>query len=111
YDHNGIDYKSFFRVFFKSILLRDDSSGGGSTITQQLAKNLYKRKKYGRMGIAVNKLREMIIARRIENTYSKQEILALYLNTVPFSDNTYGVESASYKFFGKKASKLTVEEA
>ncbi|WP_461534477.1 transglycosylase domain-containing protein [Sinomicrobium sp.] len=111
YDHEGIDYKSFFRVFFKSILLRDESSGGGSTITQQLAKNLYKRKKYGRMGIAVNKLREMIIARRIENVYSKQEILALYLNTVPFSDNTYGVESASYKFFGKKARKLTVEEA
>ncbi|RAV28394.1 penicillin-binding protein 1A [Sinomicrobium soli] len=111
YDHEGIDYKSFFRVFFKSILLRDESSGGGSTITQQLAKNLYQRRKYGRMGIAVNKLREMIIAKRIEHAYSKKEILTLYLNTVPFSDNTYGVESASYKFFGKKARKLTLEEA
>ncbi|MGS2761969.1 transglycosylase domain-containing protein [Sinomicrobium sp. M5D2P9] len=111
HDHSGIDYRSFFRVFFKSILLRDDSSGGGSTITQQLAKNLYKRKNYGRLGIAVNKLREMIIARRIEKVYDKKEILALYLNTVPFSDNTYGIESASYKFFGKRARLLSVNEA
>ncbi|SFW49922.1 penicillin-binding protein 1A [Sinomicrobium oceani] len=111
YDHSGIDFRSFFRVFFKSILLRDDSSGGGSTITQQLAKNLYKRKNYGRLGIAVNKIREMIIARRIEKVYDKDEILTLYLNTVPFSDNTYGIESASYKFFGKRARLLTIDEA
>ncbi|UGU16900.1 transglycosylase domain-containing protein [Sinomicrobium kalidii] len=111
YDHNGIDYRSFFRVFFKSILLMDDSSGGGSTVTQQLAKNLYKRKNYGRLGIAVNKLREMIIAKRIEKVYSKEEILTFYLNTVPFSDNTYGIESASYKFFNKRAKRLKVEEA
>lgn len=111
YEHNGIDNKSLLRVFFKSILLSNDSSGGGSTITLQLAKNLFGRKDYGTLGIVVNKIRESIVARRIENLYSKEEILTLYLNTVPFPDNTYGIESASEKFFNSHTKDLTLVQS
>lgn len=111
YDHTGIDGQSLLRVFFKTLLLQDASSGGGSTITQQLAKNLYGRKDLNKIGIVITKLRESIIARRMENIYSKEEILTLYFNTVPFSDNTYGIESASRKFFNKPTTDLTVAEA
>ncbi len=111
YEHHGVDYRSFFRVFFKSILLGDKSSGGGSTISQQLAKNLYPRKNYGKFGIIVHKIRESIIAGRIEEVYSKEEVLRQYLNTVPFSDNTFGIESASKKFFSKSTKELTINES
>ncbi|MFN4763602.1 penicillin-binding protein 1A [Gillisia sp. Q332] len=111
FEHSGIDGRSLFRVFFKSILLQDKSSGGGSTLTLQLAKNLYGRKNYGYFGIVVNKLQESIIAQRLEDIYNKNEILLLYLNTVPFSDNTFGIESASMKFFDKHTRELSLEEA
>ncbi|MCX7547642.1 transglycosylase domain-containing protein [Xanthomarina sp. F1114] len=111
YEHNGIDNTSLLRVFFKTILLSDASSGGGSTITLQLAKNLYGRKDYGFLSIVVNKLRESIVARRIEDVYSKKEILTLYLNTVPFPDNTYGIESASLKFFNTKTRLLNLSQS
>lgn len=111
FEHSGIDSRSLVRVFFKSILLQDKSSGGGSTLTLQLAKNLYGRKNYGYFGIVVNKLQESIIAKRLEDLYNKNEILLLYLNTVPFSDNTFGIESASMKFFDKPTRELSLEEA
>lgn len=111
YEHDGVDDQSLVRVFFKTILMQNDSSGGGSTITLQLAKNLFGRKKFGFLGLVVNKLRESIVATRIEEVYSKKEILTLYFNTVPFSDNTYGIESASRKFFNKPAHELTLPEA
>ncbi|TYP70890.1 penicillin-binding protein 1A [Aquimarina intermedia] len=111
YEHEGIDNKSLLRVFFKSILLQDKSSGGGSTITLQLAKNLFGRKDYGKISIIVNKLKESIIASRIEAIYSKNEILTLYFNTVPFPDNTYGIESAAQKFFNKSTKELNLSEA
>ncbi len=111
YDHNGIDIKSLFRVFFKTILLQDASSGGGSTISQQLAKNLFSRKDYGVFTLPVVKTKEMIVARRLEKNYTKEEILELYFNTVPFSGNTYGIESAALKYFNKKTSQLSPTEA
>jgi len=111
FEHDGIDNRSLLRVFFKSILLQDDSAGGGSTITLQLAKNIYGRKDYGSLGIVVNKVQEAIIAKRLEAVYSKKEIIRLYFNTVPFSDNTFGIESASMKFFDKHTSVLKLEEA
>lgn len=111
FEHSGIDQRSLLRVFFKSILLQDDSSGGGSTITLQLAKNLFGRKDYGPMSIVINKIKEAITAKRLERIYTKEEIITLYLNTVPFSDNTYGVESAARKFFSTTTSGLTLEEA
>lgn len=111
YEHSGIDQQSLMRVFFKTILLQDASAGGGSTISQQLAKNLYGRQDVNKIGIVMTKFRESIIARRIEKIYSKEEILTLYLNTVPFSDNTYGVESAAQKFFNSTTTDLSIEEA
>lgn len=111
YEHDGIDNRSLLRVFFKSILLQDDSAGGGSTITLQLAKNIYGRRDFGMFGIVINKMQEAVIAKRLENIYSKDEIIQLYFNTVPFSDNTYGIESASLKFFNKHTSELSLEEA
>ncbi len=111
YDHSGIDYRSLFRVGLKTILMQDQSSGGGSTITQQLAKNLYPRRERKTTNIAVNKVKEMIIASRLEEIYSKEELLTHYLNTVSFGGNTFGIESASLKFFNKKAENLNLEES
>lgn len=111
YEHDGIDNRSLLRVFFKTILLQDDSSGGGSTITLQLAKNIYGRRDFGAFGIVINKMQEAIIAKRLEDIYSKDEIIELYFNTVPFSDNTYGIESASLKFFNKHTRDLSLTEA
>ncbi|WP_299184532.1 transglycosylase domain-containing protein [uncultured Aquimarina sp.] len=111
YEHNGVDNVSLLRVFFKTILLSDKSSGGGSTITLQLVKNIFGRKDYGVFSIVVNKLKESIVAKRIEDLYSKEDILTQYFNTVPFPDNTYGIESASQKFFNKSTKELTLSEA
>ncbi|WP_445382697.1 transglycosylase domain-containing protein [Robiginitalea sp. IMCC43444] len=111
YKHSGIDYPSLFRVFFKTILLQDAGSGGGSTLSQQLAKNLYPRSGKGRMGIVVDKLKEMFTARRLERLYDKDTLLVKYLNTVSFGDNSFGIESASRKFYSKSASDLQIEEA
>ncbi|QXP51889.1 transglycosylase domain-containing protein [Cellulophaga sp. HaHa_2_1] len=111
YTHSGVDYPSLMRVAFKSILMQDKSSGGGSTITQQLAKNLYPREERKNTNIAVDKIKEMFIAARLEDIYSKEELLYHYLNTVSFGDNTFGIESASLKFFNKKARDLNTEEA
>ncbi|MGF1559243.1 MAG: transglycosylase domain-containing protein [Flavobacteriaceae bacterium] len=111
YKHSGIDYASLLRVGFKTILMQDESSGGGSTLTQQLAKNLYPRKERKETNIVVDKIKEMIIASRLESIFSKDAILTHYLNTVSFGDNTFGIESASLKFFDKRTKLLKVEEA
>ncbi len=110
YDHNGIDYRSLARVLIKSLLLQNDASGGGSTLTQQLVKNLYPRKHYWMFSLVINKMREMIIASRLENVYDKNTLLALYLNTVPFGDNTFGIESAAQRFFSKATKQLTADQ-
>lgn len=107
YDHHGIDIRSLGRVAVKSILLQKESSGGGSTITQQLAKNLFPRKDFLVLSLPINKIREYIIAWRIENLYTKDEILAIYLNTIPFADNTYGIKTAADRFFSVPVQKLS----
>ncbi|MFB9863834.1 penicillin-binding protein 1A [Rufibacter immobilis] len=111
YDHSGVDYRSVARVFFKSLLLQNESSGGGSTLSQQLAKNLFPRKDLGFLSMPVNKMREVILAKRFEAIYSKEEILELYLNTVPMGGNVYGIESAARRFFSTSADSLRTEEA
>ncbi len=111
YHHRGIDEVALLRVFMKSVLLQDRSSGGGSTLSQQIAKNLYPRKSFGPLTMPINKLRESIIAYRLEKLYTKEEILTLYLNTVPFAENTYGIGVASERFFNKPPLKLKVPEA
>lgn len=110
FSHKGYDAFSYFRVLFKSILLRDNS-GGGSTLTQQLIKNLYGRKRHGILTVPVNKVKEAIIAARIEDIYNKEELLLLYLNSVPFGEDVYGIESASQRFFSKHAKDLKIEES
>ncbi|NBC04358.1 MAG: penicillin-binding protein [Bacteroidetes bacterium] len=110
YEHNGIDERALARVLFKTILLGQDT-GGGSTLTQQLAKNLYPRDETGWFHLVGDKFREMIIARRLERVYSKEKILALYLNSVSFGEEIYGVEMAALRFFGKDASDLNLQEA
>ncbi|MFW6019437.1 MAG: transglycosylase domain-containing protein [Bacteroidales bacterium] len=111
FEHEGIDSRSLMRVLIKSVLLGDKSAGGGSTITQQLAKNLYGRKNYGILTLPVIKVKENIIAYRLEKIYNKKEILQLYLNTVPFGEDTYGIEAAANRFFNKKTSQLTIQES
>ncbi|WP_299754856.1 transglycosylase domain-containing protein [uncultured Pontibacter sp.] len=111
YDHSGVDVRSLGRVFIKTLLLQNGSSGGGSTLSQQLAKNLYPRKNYMFWDMPINKLREMIIARKLEGIYSKEELLELYLNTVPMGGNLYGIERASRRFFNTSADSLKTEEA
>lgn len=110
FEHSGIDTRSLFRVAIKSILLQDKSAGGGSTLTQQLAKNLFKRREFSIFTLPVAKCKEIFIAKRLESIYEKDRILELYLNSAPFSGNTNGIESASRKIFNKPTQKLTVAE-
>jgi penicillin-binding protein 1A len=111
YEHRGIDEWALLRVVTKTIFLVDRSSGGGSTLSQQIVKNIYGRKNYGPLTIPVSKIRESIIAYRLERLYSKEEILTLYLNTVPFGENTFGIETAAERFFSVTPGRLTVPQA
>jgi len=109
--HNGLDYRALTRVIVKSILLQRDNSGGGSTITQQLAKNLYKRKRFKILSLLINKFREISIAQKLDKLYSKDEILLLYSNTVSFGERAFGLSTASNRFFGKHPSELDLAES
>ena len=112
YRHSGIDIPSLFRVLFKTLLSRDSSQGGGSTITQQLAKTLYPRKEHAsKLDMIWIKLREWITAIKLERNYTKEEIVDMYLNAVFFGSNSYGIQSASQQFFGKNPLDLKVEES
>jgi len=111
FSHRGYDTRSYMRVLVRSIFLGDRSGGGGSTLTQQLVKNLYGRDNTGWLSMPVNKIREVILAIRFEDVFSKEELLLLYLNSVPFGEDAYGIESAAQRFFGKPAFKLRVEES
>ena len=110
FEHSGIDFWAWGRVMVKSILLQNESGGGGSTISQQLVKNLYGRREYVAFSMMVNKLKETFIARRLEKIYSKEDLLKLYLNTVPFGDNIFGIKVAAQHFFSKAPRDLTIEE-
>ncbi|RME92450.1 MAG: penicillin-binding protein, partial [Bacteroidetes bacterium] len=111
FEHSGVDLRALGRVFVKSLLFKDDAAGGGSTLSQQLAKNLFPRRQYAWLGMPINKLREMFTARRLEKVYTKEELLALYLNTVPFGEGAFGIKVAAFRYFGKDPAELTLEEA
>ncbi len=111
FEHEGIDFYSIPRVVVKTIILGDQSGGGGSTISQQLVKNLFGRENFGALSVPVNKLKENITALKIEDIYGKEEIITLYLNTVSFGENVYGIKSASQRFFSKSPSQLNTLEA
>lgn len=112
YKHPGIDVQAIFRVLFFRFLLGQKDAGGGSTITQQLAKNLFPRQSFDTWSeIIIRKLKEWVIAVRLERYYTKKEILQMYFNTVSFGSNTYGIQSASQTFFNKMPKQLKPEEA
>ncbi len=112
YSHSGIDLQSLGRVLFKTLLSRDSSQGGGSTITQQLAKTLYPRGEHvGKVKMVWIKLKEWITAIKLERNYTKEEIVDMYLNAIFFGSNSYGISSAANQFFGKRPIELQPEES
>lgn len=106
HSHSGIDGIAVIRA-----VLLLGKKGGGSTLTQQLAKNLFPRQKKNLFAMPIIKLKEWIMAIKLERNLTKQEIITLYLNTVPFGDNTYGIKNASLTFFSKNPADLEIEEA
>ena len=116
--HSGIDLMSLVRVGVKTVLMQNTSQGGGSTITQQLAKNLFPRdtaRNRGRVArmakLVTSKFKEWITALKLEYNYTKEEIAAMYLNTVEYGSNAYGIKSAAHTFFNKEPQDLNVQEA
>ncbi len=118
YKHSGVDFRSLGRVAFKTVLLGKSRQGGGSTVTQQLAKTLYPREDLDGDGKFVRtfklvkiKLKEWITAAKIERDYTKDEIMDMYLNAVEFGSQSFGIKAAAQTFFAKNPSDLTVEES
>ena len=118
YNHSGVDFKSLGRVFFRTLLMRDSSQGGGSTISQQLAKTLYPRADVSSRIPGVStvrmvwiKLKEWITAVKLERDYTKDEIVNMYLNAIFFGSSAYGIKAASQTFFAKDPIELNIEES
>ena len=111
-EHRGIDLQSWMRVAY-GMLTRKESLGGGSTLSQQLAKNLYPRKNYWIPGVSliINKIRENFISIRLERIYTKKDLISLYLNTVHFGGDVFGISVASRMYFNKKPRNLTPDQA
>jgi penicillin-binding protein 1A len=110
-EHSGIDAKALARALTKTIILRQKNAGGGSTITQQLAKQLYSPESSGFWSRALQKPIEWMIAIKLERFYSKEEIIKMYLNQFDFLYNAVGIKSAAWVYFGKDPLDLNVEEA
>jgi len=109
--HAGIDFRGLLRVLFKTVILQQSGSGGGSTITQQLAKNLFPRDRISGAKLAIRKIQEWIIAVKLERNYTKEEIIAMYFNTVEFGSNSFGIKSAAQTFFNKTPAELSIDES
>jgi penicillin-binding protein 1A len=111
YDHSGIDGRALARAFVLTGLLRHKSSGGGSTITQQLAKQLYSPQADNFVERALQKPIEWVISVKLEKLYTKEEIVAMYLNQFDFLNNAVGIKSAAQIYFSTSPAKLKIEEA
>lgn len=109
-EHSGIDAKSLVRAVVKTGILRQENAGGGSTITQQLAKLLYTEVSGSTLGRITQKPIEWVIAVQLERLFTKEEIISLYLNKYDFGNNAVGIKSAANVYFGKSPSRLSVEE-
>ncbi len=109
--HSGVDFMALGRTVVKTLMLRDKSSGGGSTITQQLAKQLYSRPSSNMFKRALQKPIEWMIAIKLERFYTKDEIINMYLNRFDFLNNAVGIKTAANVYFGKEPDQLTVNEA
>ncbi|MEK6615999.1 MAG: transglycosylase domain-containing protein, partial [Bacteroidota bacterium] len=111
-DHSGIDLRGLFRVFFRTVIGGDQSGGGGSTLSQQLAKMLFPREKNQSMiRLAMRKIKEWIIAARLEKQYTKEEILTMYINKFDFINLAVGIKSASKIYFNTTPDSLKIEQA
>lgn len=110
-DHSGIDGRALLRVGIKTLLMGNKNAGGGSTITQQLAKQLYSPESRGLLNRITQKPIEWMIAVKLERFYSKEEIIKMYLNQFDFLYNAVGIKSAAHVYFGKHPKDLTIEEA
>ncbi len=108
YDHSGIDPIATVAIPFYMLIHK---KRGSSTITQQLAKNLFPRGTESILTLPFIKLKEWVLAVKLERNLTKNEIIALYLNTVPFGDNVYGIRNASLTFYNKTPDKLSIDEA
>ena len=111
YDHSGIDFFALGRAFIKRGLLGKASAGGGSTITQQLAKQLYSEKAHSTLERLLQKPIEWVIAVKLERHYTKEEIIALYLNYFDFLHNAVGIKTAANTYFNKEPKDLTITES
>ncbi|MDR1341615.1 MAG: transglycosylase domain-containing protein [Prevotellaceae bacterium] len=109
--HSGIDYRSLARVLFKTVLGRNDKYGGGSTITQQLALNLYSERSSNRIKRIIQKLQEWVTSVNLEKNYTKSEIITMYFNTIPFGYESYGIRTAAQTYFNKLPAELSIEES
>ncbi|MFM9051094.1 MAG: transglycosylase domain-containing protein [Bacteroidota bacterium] len=105
-EHSGIDLRGLVRA-----VIGAGTAGGGSTITQQLAKNLFHERPKNKLERVVQKFQEWVIAVELERRYTKEEIIALYLNTVEFSSNAFGIKSAARTYFNKNPDSLSIQEA
>lgn len=108
YKHSGVDLKGTFAIIFYSAI---GKKRGSSTITQQLAKNLFPRKKQNIFNIGIIKLKEWLTAIKIERNYTKEEIITMYFNTVDFGSNSYGIKAAAKTYFSKTPNKLSIDES
>jgi penicillin-binding protein 1A len=111
YRHPGIDAKGLARVAFKTVLLQQRSSGGGSTITQQLAKLLFHEPPRTKIGRVKQKIKEWIIAVRLERAYTKEEIITMYFNQFDYLNQAVGIKSAAYVYFNTRPDSLRTEQA
>lgn len=109
--HSGIDIMALSRVLFKTILLRQKNAGGGSTITQQLAKQLYSPESDGLMDRFIQKPVEWAIAVKLERNYTKEEIIKMYLNQFDFLNNAVGIKTAAHVYFNTTPDSLKIEQA
>lgn len=109
--HSGIDIMALSRVLFKTILLRQKNAGGGSTITQQLAKQLYSPESDGLMDRFIQKPVEWAIAVKLERYYTKEEIIKMYLNQFDFLNNAVGIKTAAHVYFNTTPDSLKIEQA
>lgn len=109
--HSGIDIMALSRVLFKTILLRQKNAGGGSTITQQLAKQLYSPESDGLMDRFIQKPVEWAIAVKLERYYTKEEIIKMYLNQFDFLNNAVGIKTAAHVYFNTSPDSLKIEQA
>ena len=110
-EHSGIDGKALARVFVKTVILQQRGAGGGSTLTQQLAKQLYSPSAGNIFERALQKPIEWVIAAKLEKLYTKEEIITMYLNKFDFLNNAVGIKTAAWVYFGTEPSQLNIEQS